>query len=208
MTTRTRKQLEPAASPLDRLRKLLAARGVVAIGFGVVLLAWPKIGLATMATLVGVFTLASGLVSGIAAYAVPADAREHRVWLVGDAIASYAVGMAVLLWPDLSASALLYALAIWGIAVGGFQLGAAVLLPQGDVRSGLLWLSGVVIAVFGFVIFAAPGAGAVSLLSLVAAFAIVSGLFDVALAVDLRRTTGEPAERSAQPLRAKPAGPH
>ena len=60
------------------------------------------------------------------------------------------------------------------------------------------------LAAFGVVMFVEPGDGAIALLALVAAFALVRGTFDVALAVELRRVVGELKERIRSPLAAKP----
>ena len=101
-----------------RVWRLLALRGVVAIAFAFVLLVWPDIGLTAMVAVVGAFAIASGFVSGVAAYALPGAATQHRVWLALNSLLGLAVGAAVLVWPDLSATALLYAIAIWAIADG------------------------------------------------------------------------------------------
>ena len=111
----------------------------------------------------------------------------------------------MLLWPDLSATALLYAIAIWAIAEGVTELVAAFALPLSGTRTVLAAISGIVLAGFGVVMFVEPGDGAVALLALVAAFAFVRGTFDVALAVELRRVLGELKDRIPSPLRPTPA---
>ena len=63
-----------------RIWRLLALRGAVAIIFAFVLLVWPDIGLTAMTAVVGAFAIASGFVSGVAAYALPGAATRHRVW--------------------------------------------------------------------------------------------------------------------------------
>ena len=187
-----------------RAWKLLALRGAIAIAFAFVLLVWPDIGLTAMVAVVGAFALASGFTSGVAAFALPGAATRQRVWLAVNSIVGLAVGATVLLWPDLSAKALLYAIAIWVIAVGVIELFAAFVLPFSGTRSVLLTVSGIVMAAFGVVMFVEPGDGAIALLALVAAFALVRGTFDIALAVELRRVVGELKERFRSPLGAKP----
>ena len=176
---------------LGRIWKLIAARGGVAIAFGAVLIVWPDIGLSAMTGLVGAFALVSGATAAAAAFALPAESGRHRRWLVLDAIAGLAIGVAVLAWPDLSALALLYVIAAWVIVTGGIQLGAAILLPLDAMRSLLLGLRGIVLGAFGVVMFVEPGKGAIALLTLIAATAIVNGIFDLALARELRRVPEE-----------------
>ena len=187
-----------------RAWKLLALRGAIAIAFGFVLLVWPDIGLTAMVAVVGVFAIASGFTSGAAAFALSGEATRHRVWLAVNSIVGLAVGTAMLLWPDLSATALLYAIAIWAIAAGVIDVVAAIALPLSGGRTVLVAVGGIVLAAFGIVMFVEPGDGAIALLALVAAFALVRGTFDIALAVELRRVAGELKERFRSPLGAKP----
>jgi uncharacterized membrane protein HdeD (DUF308 family) len=187
-----------------RIWKLLALRGALAIAFAVVLLAWPDIGLTAMVTVVGALAIASGFVSGVAAFALPGAPTRHRAWLAVNSLVGLALGVVVLLWPDLSATALLYAIAMWAIAAGGIELAAAFVLPLGGTRTVLLAVSGVVMAAFGVVMFAEPGDGAIALLALVATFALVRGTFDMAVAVELRRVTGALRKRFRSAVRAKP----
>ena len=197
--------LEQGEQMLATIWRLIAARGVLAVVFGFVLIVWPDIGLTTMTILVGAFALASGFTSGVAAFTLPSASTEHRIWLALDAIAGLAVGVAVLVWPDLSAKALLYAIAIWAITLGVIHVGAALVVPLGGASALLLALSGVVMAAFGVIMFVEPGDGAIALLALVAAFAIMWGSLEIGLALELRRVTGELKERFRRPVPAKPA---
>jgi len=207
MNTETATDLRSALREGERLVasawRLLALRGVLAIAFAFVLLVWPDIGLTTMVAVVSAFAIASGFVSGAAAYALPRAARQQRVWLSLHSLLGLVVGTATLVWPDLSATALLYAIAIWAIAAGVIELAAAFALPFSGTRTVLLAISGILLAAFGVVMFVEPGEGAIALLALVASFAFVRGTFDVALAVELRRVLGEVKDRFRSPGRAK-----
>jgi uncharacterized membrane protein HdeD (DUF308 family) len=202
--TDPRAVLEEGERLVARVWRLLALRGVVAIGFGIVLLVWPDIGLSAMVAVVGVFAIASGFVSGVAAYMLPGAATQHRVWLALHSLVGLGVGVAMLVWPDLSATALLYAIAIWAIAEGVTEIVAAFVLPISGTRAVLMATSGAVLAAFGVVMFVEPGDGAIALLALVAAFALVRGTFDVALAIELRRVLGELRKRLPSPVQPKP----
>ena len=207
MNTETSREVQQAVEEGERLFariwRLLALRGVVAIIFAFVLLVWPDIGLSAMTIVVGAFAIASGFVSGVAAWALP-GAASHRLWLGFNSIVGLAVGVGVLVWPDLSAKALLYAIAIWAIATGVTELYAAFALPLTGPRTVLTAVSGIVMAGFGVVMFVEPDEGAIALLALVAAFAFVRGTFDIALAVELRRVLGEVNQRLHTPARPTP----
>jgi uncharacterized membrane protein HdeD (DUF308 family) len=204
MTSDLRSALQEGERLVAHVWRLLALRGVLAIAFAIVLLVWPDIGLTTMVAVVGAFAIASGFVSGAAAYALPGAAKQQRIWLGLNALIGLGIGTAVLVWPDLSATALLYAIAIWAIAEGTIEFIAAFALPLSGTRKVLLAISGIVLAGFGVVMFVEPGDGAIALLALVASFAFVRGTFDVALAVELRRVLGELKKRVPSPVQSKP----
>jgi uncharacterized membrane protein HdeD (DUF308 family) len=100
--------------------------------------------------------------------------------------------------PDLSALALLYAIAAWAIATGILELAMALRLPFAGGRSVLLVLGALASIAFGVIMFAHPGAGAVALLALIGAFAFVTGLMQLAFALELRRVAVA-LEHSTQP---------
>ncbi|TRW44114.1 HdeD family acid-resistance protein [Georgenia yuyongxinii] len=174
-----------------RVWKLIALRGLVAIAFGIVLLVWPDVGLTAIVSAVGVLAIASGSVSAAAAFGLPGAAKRYRFWLAVHAVVGLLAGAVVLLWPDLSATALLYAIALWAIAVGVIELVGAFVLPLSGPRTVLVAAGGIAFAAFGVVMFVEPSGGAMALVALVAAVALVRGTFDVALAILLRHVVGE-----------------
>jgi uncharacterized membrane protein HdeD (DUF308 family) len=99
---------------------------------------------------------------------------------------------------------LLYAIAAWAIALGIFEMSLVFALPLSGGRSLLLALGGLLSVAFGVVMFAHPGAGAVALLALVAAFALVTGAMQIAFALELRRGVVELDHRVRPRATAKP----
>ncbi len=65
-------------------------------------------------------------------------------------------------------------------------------------------LGGLLSVVFGVIMFGHPGAGAVALLALVAAFALVTGVMQIAVALELRRVGAELEQRVPPHATAKP----
>jgi uncharacterized membrane protein HdeD (DUF308 family) len=181
--------LHESERTLARVWKAIAFRGAVAIAFAVVILIWPGIGLTALIALFGAFALVSGLATIVGAFSVPMQG-DRRAWLVVEGMLGIAVGVAVFLWPGLSALGLLYAIAAWAIALGIFEIALAFGLPVSGRRSLLLGLSGLLSITFGAIMFAKPGAGAIALLALIAAFALVSGVMQVTIAFELRRVVG------------------
>jgi uncharacterized membrane protein HdeD (DUF308 family) len=188
-------QLQEGEQKLTHIWKTTALRGALAIAFAVVILIWPNIGLATLIALFGAFALVSGITTIAGAFSVPLT-RGRRAWLVLEGLLGIAVGFAVVVWPDLSALGLLYAIAAWAITLGIIEIALAFDLPLSGGRSVLLALSGVLSVAFGVIMFAHPGAGAVALLALVAAFALVTGAMQIAFALELRRAGNELQDRA------------
>jgi uncharacterized membrane protein HdeD (DUF308 family) len=183
-------QLQESERTLAQMWKAMALRGAFAIAFSVVIIVWPKIGLTALIALFGAFALVSGIATIAGAFSVPLP-RNRRAWLVIEGLLGIAVGVVVFIWPSLSALGLLYAIAAWAIASGIVEIALSFELPISGRRSLLLGLSGVLSIAFGAIMFAEPGAGAVALLALIAAFALVTGVMQVVFAFELRRVVGE-----------------
>jgi uncharacterized membrane protein HdeD (DUF308 family) len=197
-------QLHEGERALARISKVTALRGVLAIAFSVVILIWPGIGLTALIAVFGAFALVSGLGTIFGAFRTPLE-RRQRFWLVIHGLVGVAVGVVVFVWPDLSALGLLYAIAAWAIAIGLFEIGMAFDLPFTGRRALLLGLTGLLTIGFGVIMFAKPGAGALALLALIAALALVSGVMLITFAIELRRVAHEVEHRLRPHAPAKPA---
>jgi uncharacterized membrane protein HdeD (DUF308 family) len=97
-----------------------------------------------------------------------------------------AAGVVTFLWPGITALALLMVIAAWALVAGIFQIVAAIRLRKAIEGEWLLGLSGVASAVFGVLMFISPGAGALAVLSLIAAFALLFGVLQIVLGFRLR----------------------
>jgi uncharacterized membrane protein HdeD (DUF308 family) len=180
--TRSKAQLDrELAGWLSGSRRALAFRGLAMIAFGVVVLVWPDISLHALTLLVVFFSMAYGLVT--LSSALSAQPRRSRLWLLILAALDVAIGVAVLLWPDISSLALLYVLGTWATAVGLMLLVAPFWIPGTSRRqSAALVLSGVVWTAFGVVMLAKPSDGALVLLTLIGVFSIAAGATTLASA--------------------------
>jgi len=195
--------LQEGERTLAHLWKTMALGGVLAIAFSVAIVVWPNISLSVLIGLFGAFALVSGIttIAGAVSLSLPG---KQRAWLVIEGLLGIAVGVVVFIWPSLSALGLLYAIAAWAIAAGIVEFFLSFNLPISGRRSLLLGLSGVLSIAFGVIMFAEPGAGAIALLALVAAFALVSGVMQIVYAFELRRVVGELRRPFRQHATAKP----
>ncbi len=195
--------LHESERTLAHIWRVIALRGAVGIAFAILILAWPSIGLTALIALFGAFALVSGLAT-IAGAFIARRPGNQRVGLVIEGLLGVAVGVLVFVWPGLSALGLLYAIAAWAIALGIFEIALSFNLPISGRRSLVLGLSGLLSVAFGVIMFAKPGAGAIALLALIAAFALVSGVTQVVLAFEFRRVVGELERPFRRHATAKP----
>jgi uncharacterized membrane protein HdeD (DUF308 family) len=203
--------IEEAASEGERALahawKTIAANGIAAVLFGVVLVLWPDIGLTTIVVVVALYALVRAVLSGMAAFATPLPPTERR-WLLLEAVVGTAIGVALLVWHDISAEALLYVVAAWALVIGALMLGTAATAPLDGSTKLLLALNGIVSSAFGAVMFIEPDTGAVAIVALIAAYAIVIGVMQIGFALELRKLVADVRERFARatPTRAVPHG--
>jgi uncharacterized membrane protein HdeD (DUF308 family) len=196
-------RLQEGERTLAHIWKTMAFGGVLAIAFSVAIIVWPNISLSVLIGLFGAFALVSGITTIAGAFSVPL-AGKRRAWLVVEGLLGIAVGVVVFVWPDLSALGLLYAIGAWAIAAGIAEIALSFDLPVSGSRALLLGLGGLLSIAFGVIMFAEPGAGAIALLALIAAFALVSGVMQIAYALELRRLAGELEDRVRPFVRPRP----
>ena len=173
------------ADILSRYWWMTVLRGVFWILFGVVLFASPGISLLSLTLALGVVILADGIIN--VANAV-SGRKEHDDWwvllLIG--LTGIGVGLLTLYSPQAMALAIVFYVAIWAVATGLLEIVAAVRLRKQIPGEVWLGLAGVASVVFGVLLVARPGAGALTLLWLIAAYAIAFGVMLLLLAFKVR----------------------
>jgi uncharacterized membrane protein HdeD (DUF308 family) len=171
------------AHTLSRVRWAIGINGAVSVAFGVMVLVWPSISLYALTILFGAYALSGGVLGLFQAAAV----KQGRGWALFSSAVGIGVGIAVLIWPDISALSLLYVIAAYAVAIGVILIGGAFWLPVPAADSSMLVLTGVLSILFGIVMFARPGDGALVLLGLIAAFSLVTGIVELTVAIGGRR---------------------
>jgi uncharacterized membrane protein HdeD (DUF308 family) len=188
---------------LARAWKMIAANGAAAILFGIVLVLWPEIGLTTIVAVVAVYALVRAVLAGLTAFSAPLPHTERR-WLTLEAVAGTAIGIALLVWHDISAQTLLYVVAAWALAIGVLMLAAAIQLPLDTPGRLLLTLNGFIAGAFGAVMFIEPDVGAIAIVALIATFMIVIGVMQIGFAFELRKLVADVRERIPRPSTTTP----
>jgi uncharacterized membrane protein HdeD (DUF308 family) len=181
---------------VTKFRWALGLNGLLAVAVGVVIIAWPGISLDALTILFGAYSLATGVVALTAAYSSP---KGTRGWLVFSGLLGIVVGVLVLVWPGISQLALLYVIGAYAIWLGIVTIVGAFWLPLDGGDTALLVLSGLVSVAFGVVMFANPGDGALVLLSLIAAFALIVGITELVVAIGGQRIVQSRVKRTLTP---------
>jgi uncharacterized membrane protein HdeD (DUF308 family) len=174
----------PLVQVLARYWWLILLRGIAAIIFGVLAFIWPGITLVTLVLFWGAFALVDGVLA--LANAIMGGNMGSRWWLALVGVAGIAAGILTFMWPGVTALLLLLFIATWAIVLGVFQIVGAIRLRKEIDNEWMLILSGVLSVLFGVVLLVAPGAGALALIWVIGAYALVFGLLLVAFALKVR----------------------
>jgi uncharacterized membrane protein HdeD (DUF308 family) len=166
---------------------VFALRGIAAIVFGALAFIWPTTTLAVLVFLFGAYVLVDGVSLIVALVRGDELARRHSWSVAIMGVTGILAGVATFLWPGLTALSLLYLIAIWAIAMGTFQVIAAIALRR--ELEGEFWmaLGGVASILFGAYLVVFPGGGLLSLVWLVGIWSIVFGVSSLGLAHRLHK---------------------
>lgn len=161
-------------------------RGAFAIIFGILAFVLPAITLASLILVWGAYALADGLVSLYSAFTV--DRAQDDRWYLGlQGVIGVIVGIIAFIFPAATAIGLLIAIAAWSLVIGVLQVFTAIRLRKEITGEFWLGLSGILSVVFAFFLIARPGEGALALVWVIGAYAIVFGIFLVGFALRIRK---------------------
>ena len=178
----------PLWQALGQHWKWIALRGVAAVIFGVLAIAWPAIALAVLVLVWGAYAFVDGVFTLLAAARMRESGRP--IWpLVLVGLLGVVAGLVAFFWPALTALGLLMLIAAWALVTGVLQIIAAIRLRKALANEWWLGLSGALSVLFGVLMIANPGAGAVAVAWVIGAYAVFFGVMLVLLALRLRKTS-------------------
>ena len=193
-----------ADTVLQRLFKgsgtALMVRGIIAILFGILVLAVPGVTVLTLVVFFGVYAIVDGI-TNIAHY-FSRDKRRSG-WQLAGGIISVLAGIVALLWPGITALSLALVIGAWAVVLGASQIALAVDLKK-TVPHWWVWLiTGVVTVLFGLFVLFVPDLGLLSLLALLSAYAVLTGVLLITSGLELRKL--EPKVAWSGPEGGQPA---
>jgi uncharacterized membrane protein HdeD (DUF308 family) len=164
---------------------LVALRGVLAVVFGVTAFVWPGITFEALVLLFGAYALVDGVL--LVGFGLMAASDNQQWWpLVLSGIIGISLGLFTLAQPSTVALALVYVVAFWAIFTGLLELVAAIRLRDVIRTEWLLGLSGVLSIIFGVLVAAQPGAGALTIVYLFGFYAVLAGIAQISLGYRMR----------------------
>jgi uncharacterized membrane protein HdeD (DUF308 family) len=163
---------------------VLLIRGILAVLFGVLAFALPGITLVTLVLLYGAYVFADGLT------ALWIGGSSRAWWLVLVGVLGVVVGIGTFIYPGITAVALLYVIAAWAMVRGLLEIITAIEFRKEMSNEWILMIGGIISILFGVVLAANPAAGALALVWIIGAYALLFGLTMIVLAFRLRGLPG------------------
>ncbi len=174
--------------------KLLVARGVAGIAFGVIAMVWPISTVFALVVVFGAWALVDG--AGAIAAALRGGDRTSRVAFGLLGLVSVVAALIALVRPIETAEALTWILGVWLVFRGGVEL-AATLMGRRDGSRPLGLLAAALSVLAGALFAANPGRGAVSLAWVIGLTAFLWGVVFLVSGLLVRRSAAEVAAGQA-----------
>jgi uncharacterized membrane protein HdeD (DUF308 family) len=168
---------------------LLLTRGIAAVLFGIVALAWPGLTLAALVLSFGAYAFVDGVLALVIAFTgrrLPGLAS-----LLIEGIAGVAIGLATVLYPGITAVALLWFIAAWAIVTGIASIATAVSLRREVSGEWPLPVAGILLLVLGIFLLLNRMEGALGAAWVIGLFAVFLGITLMALATRMRQLSQE-----------------
>ena len=164
---------------------LVLLRGGLMVLFGIIVLVSPGIALLTLVFLFGFYAILDGITAVV--IGIRARGEPHWVWTIIQGVVSVLAGLIALVWPGVTALALLFVVAFWAIMLGISEIaGAFASRKSGSNAWGWTLAAGVLNVVFGIVLLIWPASGILTLVWLVGIFMLAGGIALIVLAFRVR----------------------
>ena len=164
---------------------MLLVRGLFAILFGLLAYAWPGLTLLVLIVLFGIHALVDGVIA-LSAAMTNRGASSRTGLLVITGLLDIAFALIAFFWPGETALFLILLIGAWAVIRGIFEIVAAIQLRK-EISNEWLWiLGGILSLIFGLFVIAAPGAGALALVWVIASYAILFGILMIAFSLRLK----------------------
>jgi uncharacterized membrane protein HdeD (DUF308 family) len=163
----------------------VAMRGLIALLFGIMLLAWPGVSLFIFAILFGAFAFVDGIFTLVAAVNYKAGAGQ-RAWLFVRGILGIIVGIITFSWPAITELALVLLIGAWALVTGIMELNFAFRAVRETGAKWLFAVSGILSIILGILLLVSPIATIIAVIWIIGAYAVIVGIVLIVLGFRLR----------------------
>ena len=160
--------------------------GVLAVIVGIIAIVWPKVTILALVVLFAVYAFIAAGLQAMRAFTSRTAGPVFGHLLL--ALIDLAAGVIALVWPGPTALVLVLVVGIWAFAGGVFEIFAAFQSGETAGTRALFIVAGLVSILFGVVLFARPGVGAVTLALLFGLFTLIYGGWALTQGIELRHT--------------------
>lgn len=165
---------------------LFLLRGLAAVIFGILALVWPGLTLFVLIISFGVWIIFDGVVEIWNGFT---NREGHDRWWVDIllGLAGIVAGILIISLPGITAVVAMYYIGAWMVVTGILQVIYAIKLREEISGEWFLILTGVLSVILGIIFFIFPGSGAVSLVWLIAIYAILVGIILIVFSFRARK---------------------
>ena len=162
--------------------------GVLAVAVGIVAIAWPGVTILALVILFAVYAFIDAGLQSVRAFSSPSAGPVFGHLLL--ALVDVAAGVIAIAWPGPTAFVLVIVVAAWAFVAGFTEIFAGFQSGETAGTRAMFILAGLVSVLFGVVLFARPGVGAVTLALLFGLYSLIYGVSRITLGVQLRHLGG------------------
>jgi len=162
----------------------LILRGALAVIVGIVAIAWPGVTILALVILFAVYAFIDAGLQAVRGFSSATAGPVFGHLLL--ALIDLAAGATALAWPGPTALVLVLVVAAWSFAGGFLEIFAAFADGETAGIRALFIVAGLASVVFGVVLFARPGVGAITLSLLFGFFNLTYGTSQVVMGVQSR----------------------
>jgi uncharacterized membrane protein HdeD (DUF308 family) len=178
-------QMNPLVHVLARNWWAVLIRGIIAVIFGILAYIWPGATWVAIGILFGAYALVDGIFAIVAT--VRAAETQQRWWpFLIEGIVGILIAAITFYDVRITIFALYFTIAAWAFLTGIFEIVAAIELRKHIANEVWLIIGGIASITFGVLMVWFPLAGFLTIIWLIAAYAIVFGIIMIALSFRLR----------------------
>ena len=163
--------------------------GVLALIIGIVAIAWAGVTILALVIMFAIYAFTDAGLQTMRAFSSRSAGPVLGHLLL--AVVGLGAGLFALAWPAPTAYVLVIVVASWALVGGAAEFFAAFQTGESAGTRALFLLSGLVSFVFGVLLFARPGVGAVTLALLFGLYTLIYGFSQITAGIQVRHLGGD-----------------